>query len=62
MDHFSGLPMYTNMGYGTDTDHTVRQLKRWSATFGVSKFIRCYNGPPSSARNSRTSVTSTVIF
>ena len=46
MDHFSRLPMYANMGYGTDTDHTVRQLKRWFATFGMSRSIRCDNGPP----------------
>ena len=44
MDHFSGLPMYDNMGKSTDTDHTVRQLKEWSATFGVT------TAPHSSAR------------
>ena len=46
MDHFSGLPMYTNMGYGKDTDHTVRQLKRLFATFGLSRSIIWDNGPP----------------
>ena len=34
------------MGYSMDTDHTVKQLKRWFATFGVSRSIRCDNGPP----------------
>ena len=24
----------------------VKQLKRWFATFGVSRSIRCDNGPP----------------
>ena len=28
MDHFSGMPMYEKMGYSTDTEHSVRQLKR----------------------------------
>ena len=34
------------MGISTDTKHTVRQLKRWCATFGVSRSLRCDNGPP----------------
>ena len=46
MDHFSGMPMNENMGYSTDTEHTVRQLKRWFATFGVSRSIICDNGSP----------------
>ena len=46
MDHFSGMVMYEMMGHSTDTEHTVRQLKRWVATFGVSRSIRCDNGPP----------------
>ena len=50
MDHFSGVPMFANMGYGTDTDHKVRQLKRWFATFGVSRSIRCDKGPPFSRK------------
>ena len=28
MDHFSGLPMFANMGWDRDTDKVVRQLKR----------------------------------
>ena len=35
-----------NMGYGTDMDHTVRQLKRLYATFSVRRSIRSDNGPP----------------
>ena len=50
MDHFSGLPMFANMGYGTDTEHIVRQLKRLFSTFGVSRSIRCDNGPPFSSK------------
>ena len=50
MDHFSGMVMYKMMGHSTDTEHTVRQLKRWFATFGVSWSIRCDNGPPFSSR------------
>ena len=46
MDHFSGMVMYKMMGHSTDTEHTVRQLKRWFATFSVSRSIRCDNGPP----------------
>ena len=46
MDHFSSLKMFANMGYGTDTDHTVRQLKRWFSTFIVARSSRCDNGPP----------------
>ena len=46
VDHFSGLPMYHNMGWGTDTDKTVRQMKRWFSVFGVCRSIRCDNGPP----------------
>ena len=41
MDHF-----YANMGWGTNTDQVVRQLKRWFATLGVVPSIRCDNGPP----------------
>ena len=36
MDHFSGLPMFANMRYGTNTDHIVRQLKRWFSTLDVA--------------------------
>ena len=46
MDHFSGMPLYEKMGISTDNKHTVRQLKRWFATFSVSRSIRCDNGPP----------------
>ena len=46
MDHFSGMPLYEKMGISTDTEHTVRQLKRWFATFGVARSIRCDNGLP----------------
>ena len=28
MDHFFGMPLYEKMGISTDTEHTVRQLKR----------------------------------
>ena len=42
MDHFCGMSMYKS----TDTEHTVKQLKRLFATFGVSRSIRCDNGPP----------------
>ena len=49
MDHFSGMPLYEKMGISTDNEHTVRQLKRWFATFGVSRSIRCDNGPPFSS-------------
>ena len=44
MDHFSGMLAYKKMGYSTDTEHTVKQLKKWIATFGVSWSIRCYSG------------------
>ena len=44
--HFSGMPLYEKMGISTDNEHTVRQLKRWFATFGVSRSLRCDNGPP----------------
>ena len=50
MDHFSGMPLYEKMGISTDNEHTVRQLKRWFATFGVSRSVRCDNGPPFSSR------------
>ena len=60
INHFSGLPLYASMEYGTDTNHTVRQLKRWFANFGVRKSIKCDNGPPSSARGLRSSMTSTA--
>ena len=40
------MPLYEKMGISTDTEHTVRQLKRWFATFGVSRSKRCDNGPP----------------
>ena len=46
MDHFFGLPMYAQMGRSTDTARTVSQLKRWFATFGLSRSIRYDNGPP----------------
>ena len=46
MDHFSGMAMYEKIGYSKDMEHTVRQLKRWFANFGVSRSIRCDNGPP----------------
>ena len=46
MVHFSGMPIYKKIGYSTDTEHTVKQLKRWFATFGVSRSIRCDNDPP----------------
>ena len=49
MDHFSGMPINEKMGISTDNEHTVRQLKRWFATFGVSRSIRCDNGPPLSS-------------
>ena len=55
MDHFSGMPLYERMGISTDTQHTVRQLKRWVATFGVSRSIRCDKGPPFFGRSSATS-------
>ena len=53
MDHFSGMPLYEKMGISTDNEHTVRQLKRWFATFGVSRSVRCDNGPPFSSRGFR---------
>ena len=31
MDHFLGMPLYERMGISTETEHTVRQLKRWFA-------------------------------
>ena len=34
------------MSFSTDTEHTIRQLKRWFATFGVARSIRCDNGSP----------------
>ena len=34
----------------TDTAHTVSQLERWFATFGVSWSIRCDNGPRFSSK------------
>ena len=46
MDHFSCLPIYARMGYSTDKVHTIKQLKRWFATFGMSRSIRCDNDPP----------------
>ena len=46
IDPFSGFPMYVRMGYIRDTDHTIKQLKRWFATFGMSQYIRSDNGPP----------------
>ena len=46
MDHFSGMPIYEKMGHSTDLEHTVKQLKRWFASFGMSPSIRCDNGPP----------------
>ena len=46
MDHFSGMPIYEKMGYSTDTEHTIKQLKRWFATFGVNRSIRHDNGRP----------------
>ena len=49
MDHFSGMPLYKKMGISMDNEHTVRQLKRWFATFGMSRSIRCDNGPPFSS-------------
>ena len=49
MNHFSGMPLYEKMGISTDSEHTVRQLKRWFATFGMSRSIRCDNGPPLSS-------------
>ena len=33
IDYFSGLPMFANIGYGTHTDHMVRQLNKWFTTF-----------------------------
>ena len=50
MDHFSGMPLYEKMGISMDNEHTVMQLKRWFATFGVSRSVRCDNGPPFSSR------------
>ena len=38
MDHFSGLPMYAKIGHSMDTANTVKQLKRWFATFGVFQY------------------------
>ena len=46
MGHFSGLPVFARMVLSTDTEHVVRQLKRWFAMFGVAWSIRCDNGPP----------------
>ena len=40
IDPFSGFPMYVRMGYIRDTDHIIKQLKRWFATFGFSRSIR----------------------
>ena len=34
------------MGLGKDTEHVVRQLKRYFVTVGVAQAIRCDNGPP----------------
>ena len=31
--HFSGLPMFANMGYGMETDNTIRQLNSVQKTF-----------------------------
>ena len=50
MDHFSGMPLFERMGISTDNEHTVRQLKRWFPTFGVSRSVRCDNGPPFSSK------------
>ena len=46
MDHFSGMLLYEKMAISTDTENTVRQLKGWFATFGVSRSKRCDKGPP----------------
>ena len=46
MDHFLGMPLDKKMSFSTDTEHTIRQLKRWFATFGVARSIRCDNGSP----------------
>ena len=59
MDRFSGMPLYERMGISTDTEHTVRQLKRWFATFGVSWSIRCDNSPPFFGKDPGSSATST---
>ena len=34
------------MSISTDTEHTIRQLKRWLAMFGVARSIRCDVGSP----------------
>ena len=44
MDHFSGMPLFEKMGIRSDNDHTVKQLKRWFAIFGVPRSVRCDNG------------------
>ena len=49
MDHFSGMPLFEKMGIRTNNDHTVKQLKRWFAIFGVPRSVRCDNGPPLSS-------------
>ena len=46
MDHFSGMPLYKKMTLSTGTEHTIRQHKRWFATFGLVRSIRCDNGSP----------------
>ena len=46
MDHFWGVPVYERMNINTDTEHMVRQLKRWFAIFGVARYKRCDNGSP----------------
>ena len=50
MDHFSGWPLYEEMTLSADTEHTIRQLKRWFATFGVARSIRCDKGLPFQGR------------
>ena len=50
MDHFSGMPLFERMGISTDNERTVKQLKRWFATFGVARSVRCDNGPPFSSK------------
>ena len=51
MDHFSGMQFFEKLGIRTDNEHTVKQLKRWFATFGTPCSIRCDNGPPMSSND-----------